>query len=290
MSCLVSGATGYVGRALVKSLVAQGLEVHCPVRPSSDVSRLPREGVAIHTLHDGFAELDGAFGTGDVETVFHLATHQPADASPGEVARVLEANVEYGTQLLEAARRAGVRRIVNTSSNWQYGAGGAIRPNSLYAATKAAFQQLLGFYCGEHGFRALSLVLYDVYGPADERPKFIPELVRLAGKGADLDMTEGRQRISLVHVDDVIAAYLRARSLILELPEGEHRVHFLPGQVLELRAWVERILAALPEPPTIGWGKLPYRDNQIMEPWVGPVLPGWEPKVPIEDGIRGMLS
>jgi nucleoside-diphosphate-sugar epimerase len=289
-SCLVTGSTGHLGRRLVAAVAAQGIEVHCPVRPSADTSALRQTGAKIHVLDRGIQDLYEILASHVVDTVFHLAAHQPRRDDYAEVQRTLEANLDYGTHLLAAAQSAGVKRLVNTGSFWQYGPSGERRPNSLYAATKAAFQDLMDHYCRTHGLRALTLVLYDVYGPRDPRGKLLSQIVELSGTGSVLDTTEGRQRISLVHVDDVVTAFLRASELLGEIGDGEHRVYFVHGEVRTLREWVERALQVLPEAPSIAWGKLSYRDDQIMEPYVGPRLPGWEARTQIEDGVTGMLQ
>jgi hypothetical protein len=87
---------------------------------------------------------------------------------------------------------------------------------------------------------ALSLVLCDVYGEPDTRPKLLSLLFSAAQRATSLDMTPGPQRVDLVYVDDVCAAYLHAAD--------------------EMLAWR---------------GGRPYRDSEVMQPWVGLPCPAF---------------
>jgi dihydroflavonol-4-reductase len=112
MRILVTGATGFIGSCLCRALVQQGHQVVALHRPTSILAGL--EGLPVHR-HVGDmldpASLAGALR--DVEVVFHTA----APMRPGaEAQAALEAHVLGTRNVLDAARLAGVRRLVHTSS------------------------------------------------------------------------------------------------------------------------------------------------------------------------------
>jgi dihydroflavonol-4-reductase len=119
---LITGATGFVGGLLTARLVAEGRPVRALVRHLGDRERLPdpRVELAIGTLDDEDSLVRAADGC---EVVYHVAgINQLCLADPAPLYRV---NVEGTRRMLEAARRAGVRRVVHTSSAATLGGDGS---------------------------------------------------------------------------------------------------------------------------------------------------------------------
>ena len=113
MTTLVTGATGFIGGNLARALWARGEDVRALVRPSANDLAIRETGVAQVTgdLLDSESVRRAAAGC---ETVYHCAaTYSFWSPHPREVYR---SNVAGTTNLLDAARRAGVRRVVFTSS------------------------------------------------------------------------------------------------------------------------------------------------------------------------------
>src|ERR687893_1712854 len=119
---LITGATGFVGGLLLTRLVAEGRPVRALVRNLGDRERLPdpRVELAIGHLEDEESLVRAADGC---EVVYHVAgLNQLCLADPAPLYRV---NVEGTRRMLEAARRAGVRRVVHTSSAAALGGDGS---------------------------------------------------------------------------------------------------------------------------------------------------------------------
>ena len=119
---LITGATGFVGGLLAARLVAEGRPVRALVRNLGDRERLPdpRVELAVGHLDDEESLVRAADGC---EVVYHVAgVNQLCLADPAPLYRV---NVEGTRRMLEAARRAGVRRVVHTSSAATLGGDGS---------------------------------------------------------------------------------------------------------------------------------------------------------------------
>lgn len=222
MTVLVTGGTGFVGRFVVEALLRQGRSVRVMGRtpPAAGFFSAPLEFVegSLDPERDRGAALEG------VKHLVHAAfDHVPGRYRGGEgedpsgfVAR----NVGGTFALFEAAKRAGVARVVFLSSRAVYGdrpVGAELteetepHPGTLYGDVKRAAELALGDLA-DRGFRGVSLRVTGVYGPAAPgRTHKWSDLFDdyLAGR------VVGPRRASEVHGDDVAAAVL----LALDAPE-----------------------------------------------------------------------
>src|SRR5438105_2397282 len=223
-SAVVSGATGYIGSHLVKHLLRDGWRVSALVRRSSDCRALQELGGELSLLiHDGTTEnLRELLASAAPDIVFHLAAYYRAEHQAADLLPMLQSNVVFATQLTDAMASCGVKRIVNTATAWQHYDDADYNPVNLYAATKQAFETLLQFYVEAHAFEVITLTLFDTYGPNDPRMKLITRLLSQAPDAPPLELSSDDQRFELVHVDDVVAAFLVAA---LRLEQGLVRGH-----------------------------------------------------------------
>lgn len=286
---LISGATGFVGSHLAPHLAATGAAVGCIVRAGSQGS-LPA-GVAALRHDGGTEELHDIVSRFAPDCVVHLASYFVAEHRPQDVAPLIAANLFFATQLADAAAAAGVGQFVNTGTAWQHYEGAAYDPVCLYAATKEAFDDILRYYRERFGLRVVTLELSDTYGPGDSRRKLVPLLLERIRDRQRLAMSPGEQRLSLVFISDVVAAFVRAIEIVGGLLPGEERRFGVGAKeepsLRELVALFEREAGVALD---IGWGERPYREREVMLPWQGPALPGWRPKIDLSTGIRLVLE
>lgn len=278
---IVSGGNGFIGSSLIARLLADGVDVHAIVNENHQRldAILPPEN--IHELEEGPGSSVEIVTRLQPDTIFHLAAVYAEPVSARCVLSMIEGNLTLGASLLFAGSKCARRPVfVNTGTYWQFDENAEYSPNTLYAATKQAFQDILFFYRTRFGIESVSLILYDTFGEHDTRPKLWRRLTS-SKPGTPIDLSEGSQTIHLVHIDDTVDAFLRAAELlhsgaplepIYSVPSS--RPHTLRSLVEELN---ERGRLGL----ELRWGTLPYWEGQVMEPWVGPPVPGWAPKVDI---------
>jgi nucleoside-diphosphate-sugar epimerase len=213
------------------------------------------------------------------DIVFHLASLVVGEHSADDVDPLVQSNILFGTQLLEAMALAGVSGIVNTGTYWQHYEGREYSPVSLYAATKQAFQDILQFYCEARGLCAVTLELSDTYGPGDNRPKLLSLLDRAARTGETLQMSPGEQLLDLLHVDDVVHGYeVAADGLLAGHLPSPSQYRLSSGSLVQLKDIVELYRQATGHTVSVVWGGRPYRAREVMEPRSPvPLLPGWIP-------------
>jgi len=285
---LVTGATGFVGSHLAAALARRDWAVHVMVRPSSDRAALASVPCTVHHYDGSTASVVSAVKRAAPDVVFHLASLYLPQRDERDVERLIEANVLFGTQLLEAMALSGVRRLVNTGTSWQHFQGAPYSPVCLYAATKQAFEAILQYYVEAHSVRALTLKLSDTYGPGDRRQKLFALLAGAAGAAQPLAMSPGEQHIDLVHIDDVTAAYLAAAAGVTDASPGHAHYAVSSGAPMLLRDVVALYEKTKAVRLNIAWGKRPYRAREPMQPWRGPALPGWQPRITLAEGIASL--
>jgi dihydroflavonol-4-reductase len=216
MKALVSGATGFLGSAVVRQLLACGWEVRALVRPASDrrnVQQLPVE-TAIGDLTDG-ASLDAACG--GCEALFHVAADYRLWAR--DSAQLYRTNVDGTRNIMRAALQAGMRRIVYTSSVATLGLRADGRPSD--EDTPVALTDMVGDYkrskyLAEEAVRALAregapIVIVNPstpIGPRDVKPTPTGRIVLDAARGRTPAYVD--TGLNVAHVDDVAAGHVLA--------------------------------------------------------------------------------
>lgn len=290
-TALVSGATGFVGAHLVRRLRAEGRRVVAVARRTSDVDGLAARGVEVVVDPGETEALAAVVAEVRPASVFHLAAKFVALHAPRDVDDLVAGNLGLATRLAEAAVRAGCRRLVVAGTSWQVAPDGAERPNSLYAATKAAFEAILAHYAANDGAKVVALRLYDTYGPGDTRRKLLPLLLAALASGERLGLSPGEQRLDLVHVEDVVDAFLLAERRAAAGGAGLfERFAVRSGRSVSVRELVAILEAASGRAMPVVFGERPYRVGEVMTPSPGEILPGWRARIGLEDGLSALIG
>lgn len=289
---LVTGATGFVGGHLARRLLREGWQVHMLSRAGSRLPDAPEFVNVINHVHDGSTmNMVTCLAQIKPDVVFHLASlflsqHETKDIEP-----LIQSNILFGSQLLEAMKVNGITSLINTGTSWQHYNNENYNPVCLYAATKQAFDDILAYYTEVTSVKAVTLQLFDTYGPDDPRPKLFHLLTKTAKSLETLAMSPGEQLIDLVYIDDVIDAFFCAINVLNTLPGGHQVYAVSSGNPLPLRELVSAYEKAVGVNLPIEWGKRAYREREVMVPWNrGRVIPGWYPKVSLTEGIRHMVK
>lgn len=284
---LVTGASGFIGAALTRRLLADGWEVHVLLRESSSDAGLPASPqLHVHRHDGGTLQLIDIMRAAAPEAVFHLASLFLAAHKPEDIERLINANLLFSTQLVEAMSVCGVRKLVNTGTSWEHYEDAAYNPVCLYAATKQAFNALLRYYVEVSGLRVVTLKLFDTYGAGDTRPKVLNLLKRVANEGTSLGMSPGEQLVDLVYIDDVLDAFMLAYQQMDAQPNPMEDYGVSSGKPLPLKDIAALYAQVSGKPLNIEWGGRPYREREVMVPWQNyRTVPGWQPKVDLAQGL-----
>ena len=221
MQVLVTGGAGFIGSHLVRWLVGQNHAVRVLDNLSTGRRAMlgpaePAVELVIGDIRDPEVVRSAVAG---VDLVFHLAAMVSVVQSVEQPLLAYEVNTIGTLNLLEAARHAGVRRVVQASSCAIYGNTERLpvgeteppQPFSPYAATKLAAEQSGQLYTQLYGLDVVALRFFNVYGPRQDPnspyaaavPRFMAKLA--AGQQPTI-YGDGGQSRDFVFVDDIVSA------------------------------------------------------------------------------------
>jgi nucleoside-diphosphate-sugar epimerase len=252
--CLVTGATGFIGAALVRRLVASGIPVRALARSRANTAAgtAALVDLAAGTIPAGV--LDG------VQTVYHLAarTHDlfATEASDAEYWRV---NVEGTQRLLDSIPRRTIRRVIFVSSVKAIAeeAPRAVdethppEPTTAYGRSKLAAERLVLSEAARRGFEGVCLRFPLVYGPGHRGN--LPRMIAAIDRGRFPPVPPGNRR-SMLHVENAVDALILAE----RHPAAPGQTYIVtdatPYSTRELYDWIRETLGK----PQVKWAVPPW--------------------------------
>jgi UDP-glucose 4-epimerase len=292
---LVTGGAGFIGSNLVDGLLARD----CDVTVLDDLStgRLENLGAALSAgarLHTASvtdtSALERAFEDAPPDTVFHLAAQIDVRRAVEDPEFDATANVLGTLNVLEAARRYGVRRFVLASTGGAiYGEADEVptpesaapRPLSPYAASKAAAEVYVDLYARLHGLSTMSLRLSNVYGPRQDPRGEAGVIAIFCGAAVEgrpvTAYGDGGQTRDFVFVGDVVDAFMAAGDA-----SAGGRCNIATGRetpVLEMAETLGLEFRFAPERP----GEV---RRSCLKPDAAAQLLGWRPRTALRDGLE----
>ncbi|MCE7860604.1 MAG: NAD-dependent epimerase/dehydratase family protein [Chloroflexi bacterium CFX2] len=208
---LITGATGFIGRTLVRQLSSTGYPVRALIRPSARTPRLPK-GVPVEVAVVSLADTRGLRAAmRDVESIFHLASAE----NQGSRGNLLATDIQGTQNLVDTAADAGVNRIIYLSHL------GAARASG-YPAFKAKGIAEESIRAGKTPYTIIRTSL--VYGPEDHFTNNIARLIR-SSVGFFPIPTGGRVVVQPVWVEDLVTCMIWA----LQNESTLHQVYEVGG-------------------------------------------------------------
>jgi UDP-glucose 4-epimerase len=253
---LVTGATGFVGRALVEALVDSGFAVTAAVRDTATAPRWP-DAVRVAAIGEigGRTHWDAALD--GVERVAHLAgiAHHPIADDAATAVRYTAVNVEGTAALADAAARAGVARLLFLSSVKVNGERTSLRPftetdvpapEDVYGRSKWQAEQALATIARAGGLPVTIIRSPLVYGPG-VRGNFA-SLLRLCDTPLPLPFGAIDNRRSLIARANLVSAVIAA----LNHPAAAGETFLVrDGEDLSTATLVRHLRRALGRPPRL---------------------------------------
>lgn len=295
---VVTGGLGFIGSHLAETLLARGVETTIIDNASTgrhENIRSFESHPLLKVIHADVASDDLAEGVAKAQVVFHLAGL--ADIVPS-IQRPLDycrTNITGTLRVLEAARHAGVSRVVYAASSSCYGLPdvfptpetAAIRPQYPYALSKWMGEEAVHHWGRVYGLQTTSLRLFNVYGPRSRTTGAYGAVfgVFLAQKLAGKPLTivgDGTQKRDFIFVSDVVEAFFAAGEAthsggVFNVAGGN------PIAVNELARMVGGTRVGIPKRP--GEPDVTHGDiTKIKSAF------GWAPRVSFEEGVSRVMA
>jgi nucleoside-diphosphate-sugar epimerase len=306
MRLLVTGASGFVGQALVAEAHRRGMALRCGLRQAQAV----REGQLV--VGDIGPQTDWRAALDDCSVVVHLAAlaHQGPVNSPQALAELQRVNVEGSLNLARQAAAAGVRRLVYLSSikvngeqTWgrPFSAADPPRPEDAYGRSKWQAEQGLQALAAQTGLELVIIRPPLVHGPGVKGN--LAQLLAWLQRGWPLPLASLDNRRSLLGLDNLVdlilccSAHPKAAGECFLASDGEDIS--TPDLIRRLGSIMHRPARLLPVPALalesaaalLGKGAMMRRLTGSLQLDMSPTqrLLGWTPPLSLEQGLRRML-
>jgi UDP-glucose 4-epimerase len=296
MKALITGGAGFIGSNIAKELASRGNDVAVLDDLSSgyrsNIQGIPGVRLIEADIRDQ-AAVDAAVE--GVDAVFHLAASVGNKRSIDQPVNDAEINVIGTLRVLEAARKAGVRKIVMSSSAGIFGElktlpireDHPVEPDSPYGASKLCAEKQGLAYAKLYGMEVVCLRYFNVYGPSqrfDAYGNVIPIFVFQMLRGEPVTIFgDGEQTRDFVNVRDVVLANIRAAMA----PGVSGAFNIGSGTRISINDLVERLRANCGLNPVVRRG--PPRAGDVRDSLADISAArrafGFEPAVTIDEGL-----
>jgi UDP-glucose 4-epimerase len=292
---LVTGASGFVGAAVVRRALAQDLPVTALVGPRSDLARLAplaHEITVVRADITDDAALAAAVADARPDVCIHLAA-AGAVVREDQLDLLWAANALAPARIARALAEAGGRRLVTAGSSSEYGTvdgpmdeAKACDPDDLYGVSKLAGGLLARNVGRDAGLETAHLRLFSVYGPGEDPRRLVASVVRALVAGWPIDLTPGEQVRDFVYVDDVADALLAAA---LEPGIDGLTVNVGTGRQTTVRELCLRVAALTGGEDLLRFGARPYRPGERFQ-WCAATehaerTLGWRARTTLDEGL-----
>lgn len=304
---LVTGATGFVGSWLTRSLLEEGAFVVALIRDWDPQSELIRSGTVqratvVNGQLEDFQTLERAFNEYDIDTVFHLGAQAIVGAAHRSPLATFESNIRGTYNLLEACRRNrhSVERVViastdkayGTSENLPYREDHPLLGNHPYEVSKSCADLISQSYWGTYSLPVAIARCGNIYGGGDLNwSRVVPGTIRsILQSTPPIIRSDGRFTRDYMYVDDVVEAYKTLARGLDQHPQirGE-AFNFSPQSPLSVLEVVEEIqvqmdradLEAVIMDQAVG----EIRDQHLSSEKAEQVL-GWKPAYSFRQGLE----
>lgn len=263
---VVTGAGGFLGRALTKKLLDHGHQVVGLAR--GQYPELQGWGVATKRVDLGKPEIDLVEVLAGCEAVFHVAAKVEMW---GPYAEFYSANVVATNNLLRAAKLAGVRKFIFTSSPSVIADGSNLKGvdesypfpkhyKAFYPQTKALAENAV-LQANSPDFFTVALRPHLIFGPGDQ--SLVPMILSKAAAGRLVQVGTGKNLSDFCFIDDCVQAHLLAEQALNSKPLSRGRAFFISqGQPVELWLWIRKVLEY--HGLSLGQRALPFKIANVL--------------------------
>jgi len=305
---LVTGAGGFIGSHLVEALVKSGFNVRAFVRYNSRqdwglLSQLDRETLTRVEVIAGDLQDAGAVDDAmrDVRIAFHLGALIAIPYSYKHPDEVVAVNVLGTLNVLNAARRHKIERLIHTSTSEVYGTARYVpmdedhplQGQSPYSASKIAADKIAESYCRSFGVPVVTVRPFNTYGPRQSTRAVIPTIITQALSSGRVALGSLEPRRDFTFVMDTVSGFLKAATA--DCAPGA-TINLGTGRDVSIRELAELIFSILGRPLEIDTDsdRLRPKDSEVDRLCSSPAMAAevldWRAEVSLEVGLTRTIA
>ena len=294
---LVTGGCGFIGSALVRELRTRHYNARIRVIDSLCTGTPDNlEGLGVELIEGDILEAEKLQRALDnIDIVFHLAALPFIPFSYQDPSSHFRVNAGGSMELFKGALSSGVRLVVYVSTCEVYGIAQSVptneahptNPVSIYAASKLAAEKVAYALYKEHGLQVVILRPFNTYGPRDSFPRVLPELISQLHKGKELILGNIEASRDFNYVEDVARGVLLAASASAAVGRVINLCSGIETSIRDLAMLVARTVGVNDYRFTVDAARLRRYDVDrfLGDGALARELLGWEPEVPLQEGI-----
>jgi dTDP-glucose 4,6-dehydratase len=305
---LITGAGGFIGSYLAEQLAREGAQVRAFVHYNARndwglLQALPPDvAAAVEVVPGDLKDPDAVRSAAEnIEVIFHLGALIAIPYSYRHPVDVVQANVLGTLHVLNAARAAGVARLVHTSTSEVYGTARyapidedhPLQGQSPYAASKIGADKLVESYVRSFDLPAVTVRPFNTYGPGQSARAVIPAIITQALSGDVVRLGALTPTRDLTYVADTVDGFLRAGSVAGVAGET---INLGSGTEIAIGTLAERIIDLIGKPVRLETdaGRLRPARSEVMrlisDNRKAAALLGWRPTTSLDEGLARTIA
>lgn len=293
----VSGATSFLGSAVVRELLKRGCEVYGIVRPESRARALLPDSARFHEVLCDIGQAETwAEEIGSADTFFHFAWGGPGIGGRSDPV-IQSQSAENTFKALYAAAGLGISRFFISGSQAEYGRVNgkiseetACHPVLEYGKNKLRVCMAAPKITEELGFEYVHARFFSVYGPHDHPYTLIPSCIRTFLAGETMELSACNNMWNFLHVADAARAVVELAAC--DLPAPSVLVNVAGTDTRVLREFVEEIYRLCGERGACAFGARHVSEKPV-DNWPDTTklqsMIDWKPQVSFEEGIKELI-
>lgn len=277
----ITGASGFLGQHLCRTLLDQAGEIHALSRSESRISG-PRLRSHKVDLTD-FKATQELISTIRADVVFHLCSYAQGERDLALVLPTFQGELQSTVNVLTSVTEVGCGRLIMVRSLEEPSPGEI--PTSPYAAAKAASRAYARMFHQLYGLPVVMMRIFMAYGPGQSVKKVIPHLISRMVRGEPLKVVSPARKVDWVYVDDAVSGLLAAA--VTPGLEGKS-IDIGSGELVQISDVVHRIQRLIKTQSIVEFGALQekaFEQVRCADTATTHTLTGWAPTVSLDAGL-----